>query len=178
MFEEGGCIFSQSAAPSCTSFATVVLPKCHMPLHKEHTCALLCHIKLQSLNLSPLTRLYTRDAFTAFWESDKTEQSFRPRLEYCAKSALGTFTSLNIYWEKPDYSQGSLVPKTESERRQREYTQTEFQSWLSLFDRDSSPPRELEFFNLWEKITLHIIQDSLQIEEGNAYNKLNTNPSM
>lgn len=135
MLEEGEFLFSQSAAPSCARLATAVLLKCHVPLHKEHTCVLLCHIKLQSLNFSPLTRLYTQDAFTAFWESDKTEQSFWHRLESCAKSSLGSFTSLNIYWEKPDYSQGSLFPKMESERRQHEYTQAEFQSWLSLFDK-------------------------------------------
>lgn len=104
MFEEGGFIFSQSAAFSCTSFATVVLPTCHMPLHKEHTCALL-----QSLSAH--------------------KQSSNPDCP-------------------------------------------------SLTEDDFISTRELEFFNLWEKITLHIIQDSLQIEEGNAYDKLNTNPSM
>lgn len=135
MFEEGGFTFSQSVAPSCTSFATVMLPKCHVPLHKEHTRALLCHTKLQSLNLSPLARLYTRDASTAFWERDRTEQSFWHRLESCANSTLGSFTSLNSFWEKPAYSQGSLFPKMESERRQHGYTQAEFQSWLSLFDK-------------------------------------------
>lgn len=158
-----------------------MLLKCHVSLHKEHTRVLLCHIKLQSLNLSPLTRLYTRDAFTAFWESDKTEQSFWHRLESCANSTLGSFTSLNSYWEKPAYSQGSLFPKMESERRQREYTQAEFQSWLSLFDKRRLylPLGTLAFFfNLWKKITLLIMKDILQIEEGNAHDKLTTKPSI